>query len=99
MFLTGFLKEASVFSECSVLSRKRKPEDITSVLFKVHGPTIKVHTDYKVLLLMFKALNALGPAYLADLPKQDSPSRALHSAEAGVLLDLRISCRSAGGNV
>lgn len=30
--------------------------------------------DYKVMLMMFKAVNGLGLEYLADLLKQDSPS-------------------------
>ena len=41
--------------------------------------------DFKVLLLVFKCLNGLGPSYMSDLLLPYQPSRTLRSSGTGLL--------------
>ena len=41
--------------------------------------------DFKVLLLIYKALNGLGPSYIANSLVKYLPSRTLRSSNAGLL--------------
>ncbi|KAI5106874.1 hypothetical protein C0J45_2512, partial [Silurus meridionalis] len=47
---------------------------------------IKSRIDYKILLMMYKALNGLAPQYLSELLYQYDPPRLLRSKGAGYLL-------------
>uniref|UniRef100_A0A0E9XRW6 Uncharacterized protein n=1 Tax=Anguilla anguilla TaxID=7936 RepID=A0A0E9XRW6_ANGAN len=42
--------------------------------------------DFKVLLLVYTALNGLGPIYLSDLLLAYKPSRTLKSSGSGLLI-------------
>ena len=46
---------------------------------------INIRTEYKTLMLAFKATKGMAPPYLANLIAPYKPSRALRSAEAGKL--------------
>ncbi len=50
-----------------VLTRSRKYDHITPILQSLHWLPIKYHISYKILLLTYKALNGLAPAYLTSL--------------------------------
>ena len=50
--------------------------------------------DFKVLLLVFKCLNGLGPSYLSDLSYQ--PSRILRSSGTGLLIVPRVRTKTHG---
>ncbi len=50
-----------------VLTRSRKYDHITPILQFLHCLTIKFPISYKILLLAYKALNGLAPAYLTNL--------------------------------
>uniref|UniRef100_A0A669CTZ7 Reverse transcriptase domain-containing protein n=1 Tax=Oreochromis niloticus TaxID=8128 RepID=A0A669CTZ7_ORENI len=63
------------------LSGKRKFEHITPVLASLHWLPIEFRIHFKVLLLVFKSLNGLAPAYMSDLLKPYVPTRSLRSAE------------------
>ncbi|KAI5097846.1 hypothetical protein C0J45_11573, partial [Silurus meridionalis] len=71
-----------------VLTRSRKYDHITPVLISI---------DYKILLLTYKALNALTPQYLSELLYQYNPSRSLRSQNSGLLVVLRIAKSTKGG--
>ncbi len=50
-----------------VLTRSRKYDHITPILQSLHWLPIKFRISYKILLLTYKALNDLAPAYLTNL--------------------------------
>ncbi len=50
-----------------VLTRSRKYDHITPILQSVHWLPIMFCISYKILLLAYKALNDLAPAYLTSL--------------------------------
>ncbi len=54
-------------SVARVLTRSRKCNHITPILQSLHWLPIKFCISYKILLLAYKALNDLAPAYLTNL--------------------------------
>ncbi len=50
-----------------ILTRTRKSEHITPVLRSLHWLPVTFRIDFKVLLLIYKSLNGLGPKYIADM--------------------------------
>ncbi len=50
-----------------ILTRTRKSEHITPVLRSLHWLPVTFRIDFKVLLLIYKSLNGLGPKYNADM--------------------------------
>ncbi len=50
-----------------ILTRTRKSEHITPVLRSLHWLPVTFRIDFKVLLLVNKSLNGLGPKYIADM--------------------------------
>ncbi len=50
-----------------ILTRTRKSEHITPVLRSLHWLPVTFRIDFKVLLLVYKSLNGLGPKYIADM--------------------------------
>ena len=49
-----------------VVTMTRKYDSITPVLYGLHWLPIKYRIQFKLLLLVFKALNGLAPSYLSD---------------------------------
>ncbi len=62
-----------------ILTRTRKSEHITSVLRSLHWLPVTFRIDFKVLLLVYKSLNGLGPKYMADMLTEYKPNRPLRS--------------------
>ena len=52
--------------------------------------------DFKVLLLVFKCLNGLGPSYLSDLLLSYQPSRTLRSSGTGLLIVPKVRTKTHG---
>jgi len=50
-----------------ILSRTRKYEHITPVLKSLHWLPVTFWIDFKVLLLVYKSFNGLGPQYIGDM--------------------------------
>ncbi len=69
-----------------VLTRSRKYDHITSILQSLHWLPMKFRISYKILLLAYKALNDLAPAYLTNLLSRYSPTRSLRSQNSGFLV-------------
>ena len=65
-------------SAARIVSRTRKYEHITPVL-------IKFRIQFKVLLLVYKALNGLAPKYIKELLVPNKPRRHLRSEAKGLL--------------
>ncbi len=74
-----------------VLTRSRKYDHITPILQSLHLPPIKLRISYKILLLAYKALNDLAPAYLTNLLSRYNPTRSLRSQNSGLLVVPRIA--------
>ncbi len=62
-----------------ILTRTRKSERITPVLRSLHWLPVTFRIDIKVLLLIYKSLNGLGPNYIADMLTEYKPNRPLRS--------------------
>ncbi len=80
-----------------VLTRSRKYDHITPILQSLHWLPIKYRISYKILLLTYKALNGLAPAYLTSLLSHYNPSRSLRSQNSGLLVVPRIAKSTKGG--
>ena len=72
-------------SAARVLTRTRKSEHITPVLYSLHWLPINQRIIFKVLLLVHKAINTTGPTYLQDLLTPHFTSRTLRSGNSNLL--------------
>ncbi len=82
-----------------VLTRSRKYDHITPILQSLHWLPIKFRISYKILLLAYKALNDLAPAYLTNLLSRYNPTRSLRSQNSGLLVVPRIAKSTKGGRI
>ncbi len=73
-----------------VLTRTRKYDHITQVLSTLHWLPIKHRIDFKILLIIYKALNGLAHQYLSELLSHYSPPRPLRSQNSVRLIIPRI---------
>ncbi len=80
-----------------VLTSTRKYDHITPILQSLHWLPIKFCISYKILLLAYKALNDLAPAYLTNLLSRYNPTRSLRSQNSGLLVVPRIAKSTKGG--
>ena len=72
-------------SAARLVSKTKKFDHITPVLIKLHWLPIPLRITYKLLLLVFKAQNNLGPCYLTELLTPYAPSRQLRSSSKALL--------------
>ena len=79
-----------------ILTRTKKFDHITPVLASLHWLPVKAKADFKILLLIYKALHGLDPTYLSDLVLPCIPTRTLRIQDAGLLIVPRISYQTAG---
>ena len=68
-----------------VITKWRKYDHITPVLVDLHWLPVKQRIDFKILLLTYKALNRLAPAYMRELLIPYSPKCTLRSTEKHLL--------------
>ena len=80
-------------SATRLVSRARKFEHITPVCMKLHWLPIKFRIQFKVLLLVYKALNRLVPNYIKELLVPYKPRRHLRSEAKGLLDEPRTRLR------
>ena len=71
-------------------------ESITPAMCSLHWLPVKFRIKYKVLLLVYKALNGLAPPYMCDMLKPYQPSRTLRSSEKNLLVEPRFKLKSSG---
>ncbi len=86
-------------SAAIVLTRSTKCDHITPILKSLHWLPIKFCISYKILLLTYKALNGLAPAYLTSLLSHFNPTRSLRSQNSGLLVVPRIEKSTKGGRI
>ena len=60
--------------------RCRRRDHITPVLKRLHWLPVRQRITYKLMLLTFRALHGLAPAYISDLLQPYTPARRLRSA-------------------
>ncbi len=72
---------------------------ITPILQSLHWLPIRFRISYNILLLTYKALNGLAPAYtyLYSLLSRYNPTRSLRSQNSGLLVVPRIAKSTKGG--
>ena len=68
-----------------VLTKTRMRDHITPVLASLHWLPVDFKIDFKIILLVYKALNGLAPSYLSDCLPRYVPHRHLRSSTAGLL--------------
>ena len=68
-----------------ILTKTKMREHITPVLASLHWLPVVFRIDFKILLLIYKALNGLAPSYLLDCLPRYVPGRPLRSKTAGLL--------------
>lgn len=68
-----------------VLTKTRRCEHITPVLISLHWLPVKQRIDFKILLIVFKVMNALAPTYVVDMLSEYTPDRPLRSSNKGLL--------------
>ena len=72
-------------SAARLLSGCRKYDHISPVLRSLHWLPIECRIEFKVLLLVFKALHGLAPMYIVDLLTPRNTTRRLRSSDSGLL--------------
>ena len=70
-----------------LITGKRKYERITPILKELHWLPLEQRINYKVLVLTYKCLNGLAPAYLAQLLQVRTHTRTLRSSVKHVLVE------------
>ena len=79
-----------------MLTKTRMREHITPVLASLHWLPVVYRIDFKILLLVYKALNGLAPPYLVDCLSRYVPNRSLRSASADLLTVPKMTYRKYG---
>ena len=68
-----------------ILTKTKMRDHITPVLASLHWLPVVFRIDFKIILLVYKALNGLAPSYLLDCLPRYIPNRPLRSSTAGLL--------------
>uniref|UniRef100_A0A8C9TJG9 Reverse transcriptase domain-containing protein n=1 Tax=Scleropages formosus TaxID=113540 RepID=A0A8C9TJG9_SCLFO len=80
-----------------IVTRTRKYDHITLVLKSLHWLLVCYRVDYKILLLTYKVIHGIAPAYLCETINLYIPGRYLRSLDAGYLKVPVINKTSVGG--
>ena len=76
-------------SAARVITKMKKYDHVTPLLHDLHWLPVKERIKYKILIITFKCIHGLAPAYLSDLIKFHQPSRPLRSQEKALLCNPR----------
>ncbi len=78
-----------------LLTSTKKRDHITPVLRSLHWLPVRYRVNFKILLVVFKSLNGLAPAYLSDLLTEHRPLLSLRSSNQRLLSipKSRLKCR------
>jgi hypothetical protein len=83
-------------SAARVVCLSPKFDHITPHLIELHWLPVKARISFKVLLLVYKALNGMAPSYLADMVRLRRGNRYSLRADTDLLLQVPATCRSFG---
>lgn len=76
-----------------ILTKTKRREHITPVLKSLHWLSIIYRIEFKVLLIVLKTVNGLGPKYISRMLYDYQPTRALRSVGAGQLVVPRVKTK------
>lgn len=79
-----------------LLTGTKKREHITPVLCSLHWLPVKFRIDFKILLVVFKALHNLSPNYISNLIKPYISARSLRSSNQLLLVTPQSKKKSKG---
>jgi len=77
-----------------IVTFTKKTEHITPVLRKLHWLAVQYRIIFNVLLLVYKGLNGLAPAYISELLHYRTSSRSLRSSSRRLLSLPRTSLKT-----
>ena len=72
-------------SAARLVTRTKPGDHITPVLRTLHWLPVRQRITFKILLIVYKIVNQIAPAYLCDLLQQYVPKRVLRSATKELL--------------
>ena len=72
-------------SAARLITGTRIREHISPVLFALHWLPIRQRIKFKLLVLVYRCLHQLAPAYLSDLIVPYTPARSLRSADSNLI--------------
>ena len=72
-------------SAARLVMRAQRHDHITPILHDLHWLPVSQRITFKVLLIVFKALHGMAPAYISDLLTPYAPSRTLRSSQSNLL--------------
>ena len=86
------MKKLQIFQNMAarLLTRVKKYQHFSPTLAALHWLPIRFCIDFKVLMLTYKALNGLGPRYLAERLLPPSSIQVTRSSQAGRLDPKRV---------
>ena len=79
-----------------LLTATSRYEHVTPVLRSLHWLPVSARIDFKILLLVFKVLNGLGPLYLSELLRPYIPTRNLRSSKKKLLIVPKCNLKTYG---
>ena len=79
-----------------IVTFTKKTDHITPVLCKLHWLPVQYRIIFKILLLLYKGLNGLAPAYISELLHYRTSSRLPRSASQTLLSIPRTSLKTYG---
>ena len=83
-------------SAARLITRKGKFEHITPILSDLHWLPIRSRIKYKLLVLTFKCIYGIAPAYLQELVQIHKPKRNLRSGSRNLLTQIIVKTKSYG---
>ena len=83
-------------SAARLIAGTRRREHISPVLFALHWLPIRQRIKFKLLVLVYRCVHQLAPAYLSDLITPYTPARSLRSADSNLIATNRYRLEGCG---
>ena len=83
-------------SAARLITGTRRREHISPVLFAQHWLPIRQRIKFKLLVLVYRCLHQLAPAYLSDIITPYTPARSLRSADINLITTNRYRLEGCG---
>ena len=77
-------------SAARLITGTRRREHISPVLFALHWLPIRQRIKFKLMVLVYRCLHQLPPAYLSDLIIPYTPARSLRSADSNLIHQITV---------
>ena len=82
-----------------VVTRTRNFDHISPVLKQLHWPPLRYRIVFKILLLVYKALNGTAPSYISELLKYHTSERKVRSSSQHLLASPKARLKTYGESV